>query len=111
MPCLRIFSLTYWKHGMELNFDYLAPLMIHPLVKHRKIDNCIYIINKNILQELLSTNEIEVKTKCQECLSIFDPKTILGNWKACIKPRPYNKRALLWLCISIFLMQMFIFVS
>ena len=54
---------------------------------------------------------MKAKTKCQKCLSIFDPNTILGSWKACIKPRPDNKRALLWLCISIFLMQMFIFVS
>ena len=112
MPCLRIFSLFFLPIGnMEWN-QILIIWSFYDQALGKTWQNWeLHIINKNLLQELLSTNEIEVNTKCQKCLSIFDPKTILGTWKACIKPRPYYKRALLWLCISTFLVQIFISVS
>ena len=53
----------------------------------------------------------EVKTKCQKYMSVFDLKNLKESWKACLKPRPYYKRTLIWLCIGIFLVEMFVIVS
>ena len=51
----------------------------------------------------------EGKSKFQTCLSFFDPKTILESWKTCVKRRPYHKRTMLWLSISICCLQTIVY--
>merc|ERR1712227_550815 len=60
------------------------------------------------IEESSSTEE---KTNCQKYLSVFDLKNVLESWQACLKPRPYYKRTLIWLCIGIFCVEIFVIMD
>ena len=51
------------------------------------------------------------KTGCAKWTSVFDLKNVMESWKACLRPRPYYKRTLIWLCIGIFCVEIFVIVS
>ena len=63
------------------------------------------------VKDFSSLPTAEVKTNFQKYISVFDFKNLKESWKACLKPRPYHKRTLIWLCIGIFLVEMFVIVS
>ena len=54
---------------------------------------------------------ITLPTGCAKWTSVFDLKNVLESWKACLRPRPYYKRTLIWLCIGIFCVEIFVIVS